>query len=823
MKFKRIAIGSGLVITIVALLVVWQLPAILNKWLPGLVSNESFQLNSLNVEHVGLRGARISEVDSNMSDTYVSARNTRLGYRPMGLFRGSLESVEVENLWVEFELPELVAEKVPGGLPGEPTPLLEEPFPEIPIPEERPPEDTIPEEEIPDRPGERPEDIPPGPRRVESEKIPPEQTLLDSIYTYSFNRLNIGNADIILQGNHTSLELGANLQAWESEGGLEVRGEIGNELHNVTFMGGGQQKERSSLTLDLVMEDASFIRFLGENEYINPADFGIQEYGFGHWDHSVYLSGNNDGITEFSSDLEIQDLKLETGFLEPALGFPLVVLSGGMEGEQIQWEGGVRFGGLSLEGLEVGSFAVNIGTFRDEPWHFETEKIDVSYEAARMVFGLRGEVSPPSAMEDFAVSGRLGVESLAWESYRTDPFVARWNADMHQASMKVDSIALQGHRTLWLEDIQATLTDYALPETSLSIRIFDTNGIHLGDFTADYQSLESGSRQRVRARLVNEDSGLKAALGVNANNYVAMLKGALTASQLDVLGGFAGLDSVSVDGGALELDVRLNGKPENLQGVLEGRLSEMALTIDENVEIRGLNTIARVDVNRFPRTRDSQAVNVERMSIGELILENIEFTWELPHWQAIKVSDIHAESGTAQFRIEGFTLNPLKPSLKTTLHLSNLEASRLVELMPDPGFKLNGMLEGKLPISFDGETWHIGEGELSLNQGHPQRGRFELTNPAILEDTLTSGAGRKNVQQLIVDAIQRGIDLDELRIGLFEKQDETHVQISFLISGTAKTDDIEVPVGGLRINNRISHEDLKYTLGLVGDMPIQFD
>ena len=128
-----------------------------------------------------------------------------------------------------------------------------------------------------------------------------------------------------------------------------------------------------------------------------------------------------------------------------------------------------------------------------------------------------------------------------------------------------------------------------------------------------------------------------------------------------------------------------------------------------------------------------------------------------------------------------------------------------------------------MPISFDGETWHIGEGTLALIKGGDRPGRFELTNPAILEDTLASGAGKQGVQQLIVNAIRRGIDLQDLRIGLFENQDDTHVQITFLISGTAKTEEIEVPIGGLRINNRISREDLKYALGFVGEMPIQFD
>ena len=196
----------------------------------------------------------------------------------------------------------------------------------------------------------------------------------------------------------------------------------------------------------------------------------------------------------------------------------------------------------------------------------------------------------------------------------------------------------------------------------------------------------------------------------------------------DVTSGRLGLSAV-VTWGARPRHLSSGIDDEQKPGGITLKRGEVAITAKdldgyyEDILLEDVNATIKVSTtNLEDLTMEGPAhVRIGRIDSG-IELENIAFTLQLGrlgfgHGAAPPVMDLKDVSGhTLGGRVSSSRIyvDPARPPSRFTLKLDGLQLDRLLQLEQQQGLEGTGVLDGKVPITLNGETITIQDGRVAI-------------------------------------------------------------------------------------------------------------
>jgi hypothetical protein len=171
--------------------------------------------------------------------------------------------------------------------------------------------------------------------------------------------------------------------------------------------------------------------------------------------------------------------------------------------------------------------------------------------------------------------------------------------------------------------------------------------------------------------------------------------------------------------------------------------------------------------------------------------------------------------------VDPFTVDPLDPEPVIGINFSRLQAGLLLDWYGENRFAVEGTLSGKLGLQWRDGVWLVGEGGLRIDKSNTES-RFVFSDEAFLREQFVSltGVPEDLKRPLLSALLRKGIRIEDLELQLEAVPGGDDVSLKLTLSGETVTEEIEVPIRGLVINNLIPRDDLARLLGLIG--PVRF-
>jgi hypothetical protein len=789
----------GTAALVVACLCFWFFPFFLQGLLTFLLAGREINAERLPVKSVGLTELHLGESVLSLERNELRWTDLRLGYRPLSLLNGHFSYLEVISPeWTVSLAPR--PEKAPlpatSPLPGPSRPTEER---KPPPPDKGPvPAPDLAGEAKPAQPGLLP------PRRAVPASLRFPVDLASALQRLPLRTMEAADGTLrfaLSQAESIAFSAGALVQrrSFSSEAFLHLAGhgvEAGLYLEQLA------SADAISVQADAHARLATALPVVRKSAGL-PAPAWID---FGEAELQLHALGDVRGQELLQASLDGEVNGLVVAHQESGLRIPLprMVVAGRWEDGQASVEGGLRTGPVRSGAVSVEPFALKISSEKGiSDWVINSEAIRFRAGALEGQFALHGLVERVWTLPRFEAEVRCG--GLRGGPFDAGPFAVEVSGGPEEVSLRCASLALEREGTLWIED----LSGRAFPRAELGAKLFGLAGTRL--LGMEIKQLGSGDWRFTWKDPMGKTGGATLRTGAHRRPEFLGLKGEVPVPVLHNLGRWAGYLPGRLEGGDLQVDAQLQrAGPGFLRGTVQLDFSDLALRGDADWEARGLTGQLALAVIGLPRSEGRQKWKLRELRHGEFRLEDIRLHWEMPHFREIRVEQLSGRLEGAEVALAPFTVDPLSPRIATTATLKALPVQRILALLEEERFGVDGELSGTLQVRGDPDGIEIGAGRFVLRKEGRKAARFRFEEEAFLREHFGQLSGipetmRERVQTAL---LENGIRVDALEIHLEEAPAAGKVRLRFEMSGECHSQELRIPIERFVINNLISRRDL---------------
>ena len=799
-------------------LLFWWSPLLLQGILSGLLAQREVDVESLPVEKLGFRELQVGESHLRLGEKQLRWQRLQLGYSFSSLLEGRIVHMELTSPELRFPWP-----------PAPPVPPVtappdgaKEPFTR-PSPEQAPRVPSVGKGPVPAPPvtgEEHPAEPAPLPSRKTlpaSFQLPVDLSALVGDLPMRTMRIPEGTVRLApAEKSERSFDGTALLlrRSGSAEGFVDVSG---HGLEGRFYLEQLSRQAELQLQAELSLEMETFMPVWEELTGKGPPA-GLVFKG-ARLEGMALADVRGDELIRTSLKGEGREFT----FHHPASGLRIpvakAVLAGSWEAGKVALEAGVRTGASRSGAISVEPFALKAAAVQGiSDWRFSSEAVRFSAKSFEGKLALRGKAERVWTVP--RVATELQFTSIGGKGIRFGPFTVQLEGDSESLSLQCPSLSLEREGTLWIEEVAGEL----FPTVSLRAGLFGLAGTQLATLHAE--RLPAG-----KWRLGWEDpAGVAGEIRVRRSPHPlpesVQASGQLPVALVHNLARWGGVLPGKLEGGALSLDADLKRAGLGfLRGSLRLRATDLDLHGDEDWEATGFSGELALAVIGLPRTEGRQHWRMEEFRHGALRLREVELEWEMPHLREIMVHRLTGLLEGAELRLVPFSFDPAEPVFTTTAELHALPGQRILGLLEEERFGLEGLLSGSLDLRFDLDGIEIGKGRFALaeNTDNTGKSRFRFRDEAFLREHLGKLTGipetmRTRLQQAL---LRNGIQIDTLEIRLEEAPAEEKIRLRLEMRGVCRSEELRIPIERFVLNNLIPRGDLDRLLDPGGFLKVK--
>jgi|TARA_B110000438_G_scaffold292283_1_gene330408 hypothetical protein len=499
------------------------------------------------------------------------------------------------------------------------------------------------------------------------------------------------------------------------------------------------------------------------------------------------------------SDISAYSVLLEQGPFwarsEKGIEFQTNGLSAGVTQEDNrikQAEVVVDFEYISFLGGQTRPMKASVSGVDGNPLHIEMPSVRWSRAGEMEVdFAMRAFLNP----EDKTAEIQLSVLKAAWGKWSVKPF--RWFMSQSAGALsgRLSAIAIE-----------------RFPDWMLANARFDESQEGVYTYSADLEFVSESLRLLSLNGSLNNHSDASFACAAEIRDTDGLLIGSIE-SQMDDAGlEFEGGGQYSLD----QLRQHLRPLYSDAESVVaEGKLewsvagkphrffpfqAEVGLKFDDlnvrlgkgNWHLSGLSSaLSFRAVGPFPASSGVQEIRIGKITSGQDAIDDVLIQFDWLTRDQLKVLKIEGNWMGGKISIAPFELNLREPLIiHSVLRFDGIEAGRLLEDAGQIGFSLDARLHGSVPISYAlGSQPKLNKGTLSLQS-------IDDAKP-ILQDSLKIAGllglpDIANIRARIAKAIESDFRIYSLEVSLFDAAFPGQ-PIRAVLVGSVVNEDVEIP------------------------------
>lgn len=781
----------------------WFFSFLVQGILTVFLAGGGIEADRLPVTSVGLHELRLGESVLSRGRDELRWGDLRLGYSPFSLMGGRFHYLEVDAPEWTVSLGRR-PEAAPPAIP----PVAE---PSAPVEEEKPPQVPPPPDKGPvPAPDLAEEAVPAAPVPLPPRMSVPASLRLPVDLPSALQRLPLRNLEAadgtlrlaLPEGRSIAFSAGALVQrrAFSSEGFLNLDG---HGLEARLYLEQLESEDEVSVQADAHarMEDA--LPVLRETTGLRTPE-GID---FAAADLQLIALGDFRGRSLLRASLNGEFTGL--GFVHPDSGLriplPHLVVAGRWEEGEASVEAGLRTGPVRTGMVSVDPFALKISSEKGvSDWGITSEAIGFRFGELAGQFALQGLVERLWTLPRFRMELRCG--GLEGGAFHAGPFSVDVSGGPEEVSLRCASLALEREGTLWIEDLSGKV----YPRAELGAKLFGLAGTQL--LGLKVEQLAKDDWRFAWEDPSGEKGGGTLRTGARRLPEFLRIKGDVPVPVLHNLGRWAGYLPGRLEGGGLRVEAELRSAgPGFPRGSARLAFSDLGIRGDADWQAKGLSGRLDLAVIGLPRTEGVQEWKLRELRYGEFRLEDIRLHWEMPHFREIRVERLSGRLEGAEVALAPFTFDPLSPRFATTATLDAFPGQRILALLEEQRFGLDGRLSGTLRIRGDRGGIEIGAGRFLLGEEGRKAARFRFEEAAFLREHIgqLSGIPETMRERIQTALLENGIRVDALEILLEEAPgDEEKVRLRLEMRGECHSEELRIPIERFVINNLISRRDL---------------
>ncbi len=172
---------------------------------------------------------------------------------------------------------------------------------------------------------------------------------------------------------------------------------------------------------------------------------------------------------------------------------------------------------------------------------------------------------------------------------------------------------------------------------------------------------------------------------------------------------------LSVSSGVLHHNGSINWTPRGLALRLEQHTDQLAARWG-STELAGVSWQSTTRLQRNGRLDHSGQLQAQQLNVG-FPIQTLTLDYQYQHAEK-ETPRLHIENLAAQLlggtvKVDSVTINPLSPTLSTTVRLQRLQLARVLELQQQEGLSGQGTLSGVLPLSFSNAGLQVRNGHIA--------------------------------------------------------------------------------------------------------------
>lgn len=469
----------------------------------------------------------------------------------------------------------------------------------------------------------------------------------------------------------------------------------------------------------------------------------------------------------------------------------------------------------------VAPFGVRLYTEAGKRVSVESERVAIRGNGWTGGLAIRGNGEPFREGLPFRVE--CSLERWHHANLQVEPFSLLVEGDMEQVELRLSPVGLVRNGTLWLEAGEGS---WRAGRFDGSGEIYGLAGEKLGQWqgTAGQSGLRQlqwfGAGGAELGKLEwwqDEEEGLER----------GTVEGSIPGEWVETALRWWGEWPVRMKGGSflVQAEVEL-GAGRLPRGTGRFALEKARIKGDGEWDVRDVTAELDWTLYGLPRTREPAQVQIGSIEGLPVAVEDLHIEWEAPHWREIAVMAVTGRMEGSAMELDGFRVDPLAPEFATRLRLDDLAANRVLELLGEERFALEGNLSGVVEFAYRDATVHLGPGRLALAAGgagtRMAQGRLLFQDESFVREQLGKLAGIPSDarEKVIATLLENGLRLDELTVELLGERTKKDALLRLTIRGEARSEDLVLPIDGLVLNNRIPIRDLARLLGLEGELSV---
>ncbi len=321
----------------------------------------------------------------------------------------------------------------------------------------------------------------------------------------------------------------------------------------------------------------------------------------------------------------------------------------------------------------------------------------------------------------------ITLPRLDWEGRTTT--IERVGLRLEEASGTGNEWQTKG--TAKMLGLSSELDEFVLPKINLAIQFDAASALVKAGLVAETADQSVKAAGRVTHDLTTNQGTLRAALAPRPFSPSGTTLSRLITPweyPFDVTAGRLAL-SAAVTWGAGPSRVSAGSDDRQKPGgviVKQGRLAVMAEDLDgyyEDIPVEDVNTTVTVNATSLDDVRMAgpATVRIGRVDPG-IALENIALTLRLGRLgfgqgagqPSVDLTDVSAHTLGGRVSSPRIHLDPARPPARFTVKVDGVQLDRLLQLEQQPGLEGTGVLDGRIPITLNGETVTIHEGHVAV-------------------------------------------------------------------------------------------------------------
>jgi hypothetical protein len=816
-RLHRVLI-TGLVLLVLAggtvLVIMEGVPRLLGMWISSALRERQIEPEKLAVERAGPTATRFAPGSLNFRGQSFSWQSLEIDYSPMDLWSGRVGQVSLQAPHLSIQWP------FPLTQEAAPVEVNMERIPQAPAADGSREIPATGQEAASPPPAERAMTKPPPLVLPAPSFLPDYAELLGLFDALPLARLSTHDGDfgLALFGQP---EVTGDWEAFLLNGPELLTGKVFLDAGTATFfstISGVKSAKAISIHSDLHLQPAFMdgIRERLSSSHVSP------------WEHLELLeevSGEilfdwvGPGLPAISAEATLGSVAWMPLDGVSLRATSLMVLGTYAE-NNIRLNAGCRIDQLSWKAATVSPFSIRGSYTGGDRIRVESERFTATLPGWSGQFAMRGSALPQPGGMIPEGQLELAFTNLAGPAFSIEPASLLFRTG-ENLGVRASPIGLKRRTTLWIEELTIE-ADYRFSRVSGGFTWYNAAGAHMGAVRVSNDVSPGEALNGVfQLEAPSGEPFMEGDFAMAGKSLDTAVRGELPTSWLNALNDWGGWFPGRFSGAAPVLDVSLTNLTAFPRGTLSLSFSGSGFAMGEDISVDGINGEIPLEFLGLPRTRSEQQWTILSASTGSFTVNDIRIRWSLPTMRTLRIHELSGSLGGGTVRVDPFDVDPLDPQPVINLEFTRLQADLFLDWYGENRFAVEGTLSGKLGLQWLNGIWLIGRGGLRIDNSDTDN-RFVFTDEAFLREQFGSLAGVPEdlKRPLLAALLEKGIRIDDLELQLEPVPGADKVSLKLTLTGETVTEEIEVPIRGLVINNLIARDDLARLLGLFG--PVRF-